>query len=638
MSLNGHTRADLPWRGNIILSYESFLPAQRLRPALSLSADGTAVAYASDASGQFNLWIQAIAAGEPRQLTFFTDLSVRQLAWAPDGARLAFTADRHGSERTQLYLISADGTSLVRISDLTDRRHQLADASPFSSSGRYLLYNCNDRDPAVDDVIVYDLKSAPDLSGACARRILGIPGRNTYPVAMSPDERWVLAGAYGHNTDYQCYLCDLADPEPSLCPVTEHLAGSYYYPGPWDADGSGFFVRTTAGDGEHVALARIALPDRTMTIVDAPGWEVEEKVTASADGNTLLWTVNKAGGSVLQIRRNEAPVDLAEIPDGVVSGAALSANGTTAALLLDTPIRPAEVAIANLASGTAMRYLTDTRPPALANAPAARPRLHHYAAKDATPIPALLYRPRGAGPHPVLLYIHGGPGLQSRPAYSALFQCLLANGIAVMAPSVRGSAGYGFPWQKRVHRDWGGIDLADFEAAAEYLATLDWIAPSRMAVMGTSYGGFAALSCLTRLPALWAAGVSVHGPASLETLARSTPPGWAPTVATMLGDPDQDAGRLRERSPVTYAHQITAPLLVIQGARDPRVPKAESDQIVAGARANHAEVEYLVFTDEGHGFSSRDNDIKAHTAIMNFLTKHLHPHLPTHATRRNRNE
>jgi dipeptidyl aminopeptidase/acylaminoacyl peptidase len=219
--------------------------------------------------------------------------------------------------------------------------------------------------------------------------------------------------------------------------------------------------------------------------------------------------------------------------------------------------------------------------------------------------------------------IHGGPEYQARPWYDALYQCLLASGIAILAPNVRGSSGYGHAWQKRIYRDWGGIDLADFAAAADFLRSQHWVDPARLAVMGKSYGGFAALSCLSRLPGLWAAGVSIYGPANLETLVRSMPPDWATMVLEMLGDPDRDAEDLRRRSPVTYADQITAPLLVIQGANDPRVPKAESDQIVAQVCANGVDVSYSVFDDEGHGFTARDNDIRAHSSIAEFLIKHL---------------
>jgi dipeptidyl aminopeptidase/acylaminoacyl peptidase len=599
----------------IMPDYASFLPGQRLGPYLSLSADGATVAYASDASGQFNVCTQPVAGGAARQLTFFTDGSVRQIAWAPDGTRLAFSADTRGDEKAQIYLISADGGDPVKISAAADAWYLLAN-SPFSRDGRYLLCHTTDRDPSVTDVIIYD------LAGGSVRRILGVPGRHTYSIAFSPDGRWVLAGSYGANSDRQSHLADLASQEPSLDLVTGHLPGTYHDPGPWDADGSGFIISTTAGDGDHVCLARLSLPDRTMTVIDAPDWNVEN-VAASGDGSTVLWAVTQDGRSVLHGRRNGTPIDLAQLPDGVIGALALSADGKAAALLLDTPARPTEVAILGLNDGGPIRYLTDTRPAALASVPPREPELHHFPAEDGTPIPAWLFRPAGDGPHPVLMHIHGGPEMQARPEYNALFQSLLANGIAVMTPNVRGSTGYGVAWQRRIYLDWGGIDLADFAAGTDYLKALDWIDQDRMAVMGQSYGGFAALTCLTRLPHLWAAGVSVRGPANLETLARSMPASWAITVATMIGDPDKDAARMRERSPVTYADQITAPLLVIQGANDRRTPKAEADQIVAAARANDADVEYLVFDDEGHGFTSRDNDIKAHTAVVDFLTKHL---------------
>jgi dipeptidyl aminopeptidase/acylaminoacyl peptidase len=440
-----------------VTDYASFLPVQRLGPGLALSADGMTVACVSDASGQFNLWTHPVAGGAPRQLTFFADQSVRQFAWVPDGSRLAFTADTHGDEKTQVYLIYADGSGLARISEALGRRYLLAYVSPFSPDGQYLLYYGADRDPAVADVIVYDLGGGP------ARRLPGIAGRHSYAAAFSPDGRWVLAGSFGANTDFQCHLADLSSPEPSLQPVTGHLPGSYCRPGPWDGDGSGFFVRTTADDDDHVCLARISLPDRTMTIIDAPAWDVEEDVTVSADGTTVLWTVNQDGRSVLHGRRNGAPIDLPPLPDGVISAPSLSADGTIAAVLIDSPARPAEIAVLRLRAGETVRYLTGAPTAALTSAPASHPELHHYPAKDGTPIPALLYRPHGDGPHPVLMHIHGGPELQARPTYSALFQCLIANGIAVMAPNVRGSAGYGLTWQKRIYLDWGGIDLADLE-------------------------------------------------------------------------------------------------------------------------------------------------------------------------------
>ncbi|WP_205719480.1 alpha/beta hydrolase family protein, partial [Actinomadura geliboluensis] len=265
------------------------------------------------------------------------------------------------------------------------------------------------------------------------------------------------------------------------------------------------------------------------------------------------------------------------------------------------------------------------RPPALQVIAPVEPDLITYPASGGRYVHALLYRPHTPGPHPVLLSVHGGPEAQERPeyAYAGLYQYLLHEGIAVLAPNIAGSTGYGLTHQKLIYRNWGGIDLDDLDHAVRHLQTLPGIDASHIAVMGGSYGGFAALSCLARLPYQWAAGVSFCGPSNLVTLARACPPTWRPTVDAVLGNPDTDAEHLTCRSPITYADAITAPLLVIQGAHDPRVPKDESDQIVTRLRARGIDVRYDVYPDEGHGFTNRSNEIKAYGDIAQFLLAHL---------------
>ncbi len=598
-------------------SYEEFLPAQRLGNSLSLSADGTMVAYTSDASGQFNLWTQPVRGGAPRQLTSFTDRSVREVAWAPDGKTIAFTADTQGDEQYQVYLVSADGGEPMRVSRGTGQ-HRLAEQAPFDTKQRFLLYCGPDDDPTIPAIIAYDLAAGTEA------RWPGPAYSHGFAIGISPDGQHVLGGFLNSNTKCQCHVGRITLPGSPLEAVTAGAPGEYYYPGPWAGDSRSFFVLTTDADHDHVSLARFFVDDLHLAIVDNPAWNVEDAVV-SADGRTELWAVNQDGYSVLRAQRDGAELTMPSIPGGVITAMSISHDGTVLALRLDTPDRPASVVVIYPGTDEPARYLTDTCPPAFGSRQPSVPELIRYPAKDGSPIPAWLYRPSGNGPHPVVLSVHGGPEQQARPKYDPLHQALLAHGIAVLAPNIRGSSGYGHAWQARIYRNWGGIDLDDLSAAHAWLALQPWADTRKVGVFGGSYGGFAALSCITRIPELWAAGVSVCGMSNLETLARSMPPDWASMVATMFGDPSNsaDAEEMRLRSPLTYAHQIKAPLLVIQGANDPRVPRAESDQIIDAARANGADPRYVVFDDEGHGFTSRANDIKANQLIVEFLTNQL---------------
>lgn len=605
--------------------YREFLPARRLRQTvwvsmtLSVSADGSQVAYISDASGQFNVCTRPVVGGPERQLTFFTDRSVGEVGFTPDGSAVVFTVDAGGDEQFQVHMVPVSGGEPVRLPG-GEGQHFLAEKTPFDWQQRFAVYGGPDPgDPSVPEVIACELASGQ------AFRFAGPAYSNTFAAGISPDGRRVLAGVLHGNTDCQCYVAEVSAAGTALEPVTGHLPGSYYYPGAWAGDSTAFYVRTTAGDGEYVSLARVVLDeDRSLEIVDAPLWDVED-VAVSGDGRTVVWLVNEDGCSVLRARRDGVPLDVPSLPAGVVTGMSLSGDGSVVAVLLDTPARPTEVTIVRPGTAEPARYLTDGRPSFITNGDAVAPEQVRFPAADGTLIPAWLYRPAGPGPHPVVVWVHGGPEAQARPQYDAQYQCLLAHDVALLVPNIRGSSGYGRAWQTSVYRDWGGIDLEDLAAAHAWLTGQPWAAADKIAVAGGSYGGFAALSCITRLPDLWAAGVSLYGPANLNTLATAMPPSWAGTVAAHFGDPSDPAvvEDLRRRSPLTHAGQIAAPLLVIQGANDPRTPRAESDQIIEAARANGADVEYIVFGDEGHGFTARDNDIRAHDAITSFLVKRL---------------
>ncbi|MFG2006839.1 S9 family peptidase [Spirillospora sp. NPDC048911] len=592
--------------------YLDFVPQQRFQPALALAPDASMVAYSSNADGHYDLWVAPLTGGDPRKVTALPGRSVRQIAWSPDSKELVFTADHEGDEQYRLYRIGLGDVDAVDISIGPECQRVLA-ASPFDATGRYLAYAANDRDPAVQDLLIRDL-----LDGG-ERRITPPLDVVFEPSGISPDGRWLLAAGFRSNTDISAYLIDLTEPDSEPVCVTARYGEGVFDPSVWAADSAGFYLLTDLW-GEFTAAAYLPLPPGEMQLVAQHDWDVE--LLDASDG-TLAWSVNEAGRSVLYLGHQGTTKIHPDVPPGVITAVALSTDAQTAVMLIDSATRPNEIAAVDVSGG--FRYLTDARPPALRVVDPVTPQMVTYPAASGRDVHALLYRPNVPGPHPVLLSIHGGPEAQERPGYtrSGLYQYLLSQGVAVLAPNIAGSTGYGSAHQKLIYRDWGGIDLDDLDHAVRYLQATPDLDANRIATMGASYGGFAALSCLARLPYPWAAGVSICGPTNLVTLAKASPPTWKAFVATVLGDPDNDADQLMQRSPVTYADAITAPLFVLQGARDPRVPRAESDQLVTRLRNRGVEVRYDVFPDEGHGFANRDNELRAYSQIAEFLIDHL---------------
>jgi dipeptidyl aminopeptidase/acylaminoacyl peptidase len=304
----------------------------------------------------------------------------------------------------------------------------------------------------------------------------------------------------------------------------------------------------------------------------------------------------------------------------------LSNDGARAAVIVSGPRTPPEVYVVETETGEARPVTESWIGGGFAEDELVDVELISYPSFDGRQIPAWLYRPRDAnGSVPVVLAIHGGPEAQERPIYSPLYQYLLSRGIAVMATNIRGSTGYGKSYQRLVQRDWGGGDMKDWDHAVKWLHEQDWVDRDRIGVWGGSYGGFAVLTCVTRLPDHWAAAVDIFGPYNLITFAKAVPPTWKRMMKRFVGDPDEDADLLRERSPMTYVENAKAPLLVIQGAKDPRVVKGESDQLVEKLRSLGRTVEYIVFEDEGHGFTKRKNELTTMRASAEWLEKYLRP-------------
>jgi dipeptidyl aminopeptidase/acylaminoacyl peptidase len=600
--------------------FEQFMAVRRFSGGLAFSNDGGYVYFVSNISGQFNLWRVPVEGGWPDQLTAFVDETVRFISVSPTDGSIAIGADHDGDEFHQIYVLDPEGGWPEQITHDPQVQHYIG-AGAWSPNGTKLAYAANARKPTDMEIWVRDLDSGE------TRSVFG-EGMYAFPGPWSPDGTKLLALDFRHNSDSTIHLVDVETGESRE--LTPHEDDTIFFPGPWAADGSGFYIATDEGS-EFRGLAYYDLESGSY---DWLGGEPEadvEDVAGSADRRYLAWLVNEGGWDRLRVRDLETGQDLpdADIPlgarphlTGFLPPPALSADGSLAAVILSGPRRAPEVWVVETETGNG-RAVTESRMGGLQEDDLADVELVSYPSFDGREIPAWLYRPDTSDRVPVVVSIHGGPEAQERPLYQPVYQYLVSRGIAVLATNIRGSTGYGKTYQRLIQRDWGGGDLQDWDYAVKWLKEQDWVEPDRIGVFGGSYGGFAVLSCVTRLPDHWAAAVDIFGPSNLVTFARAVPPTWKRMMKRFVGDPDEDQEMLTERSPLTYIENAKAPLLVIQGATDPRVVKPESDQLVEKLRSMGRTVEYEVFEDEGHGFTKRPNELKAMRLSAEWLERHL---------------
>ncbi|HLN63800.1 MAG TPA: S9 family peptidase [Symbiobacteriaceae bacterium] len=597
--------------------FEQYFATRRLM-AFTPAPDGNSVYFVSDISGQFNLWRVAAGGGWPNQLTVFTANTVRSVSVSKDGARLAFVADPDGNERYQVYLMDAQGGWPEQVTHQPEVEHQ---PGAFSPDGRTFAYTANAANPRDTDIFLRDVETGEVRQLTPGARLM-------VAASFSPDGTQLLATEDYSNTDQDLWVFNLATGEGRN--LTAHPGReAKHFPGPWRKDGKGFYF-ISDDQREFLAVGYYDLEADRKEYVITPDWDVEA-LAVSGRHDLMAYAVNEAGCSVLHVvdltTGKELP--LPTLPKGIVANLKFAGQDEQRRLFVQMGAYNQAGALYVLdLDRQEFRLLT---PSMLGNIPAesfVEPDLVHIETFDGQKVPAWLYRPAGLAPGqkvPAVLSIHGGPETQERAGYNygGFYQYLLSRGIAILAPNVRGSTGFGIKWQKAIHRDWGGAELKDMEACARYLQSLDFVDGERLGVWGGSFGGFATLSCASRLPGYWACAVDFCGPSNLVTFAGSVPEHWKPVMKGWVGDPEEDREMLLERSPITYVDQIRCPLMVVQGATDPRVVKAESDQMVERLRALGREVEYLVFEDEGHGFTRRTNQLKGYGAMADFLIKHL---------------
>lgn len=588
-----------------------------LAPGLVWSPDDKELLVHSDESGIFNAYALTVAGGGKKPLTSSTTDSTFAVSWFPEDVRVLFTADQGGNEINHLYVRELSGETR----DLTPGANVKAMFAGWSADSEDFFVLTTQRDPKSFDLYRY---AAKDYSRTRVFRnddALAIS-------AVSPDGRYVALVKPRTSADSDIYLLDTqaAKPMPQL--ITKHEGNVTHGAYDFTRD-SKQLVYSTDEHGEFTQAWTYDVASGDKSPLIEADWDVAF-VTFSDSGRFRVSGTNEDARTVVRILNTKTgkQIELPGLPPGDLAQIRFSRDERNLALMLSSDTSPNDVYTVDLTARRSAR-LTQALNPQIKEADLVATQVVRYKSFDGLEIPSILYRPRSAAAQnkvPALVWVHGGPGGQSRTGYSATVQHLVNHGYAVLAANNRGSSGYGKTFFHMDDKKHGDVDLKDIVHAKNYLASLDWVDGERIGIIGGSYGGYMVGAALAFEPEVFDVGVNIFGVMNWVRTLTSIPPWWASIKESFydeMGDPATDGERHRRISPLFHAKNIRVPLLVVQGANDPRVLQVESDEIVAAVRANEVPVEYLLFPDEGHGFTKRDNRIKASDAFVAFLDTHL---------------
>lgn len=580
----------------------------------TFSPDSTRLAFVSDRTGVPQVWVTAVDGGAPLQVTKGDD-PVGRVIWSPDGTWLALSLAPGGGMNTQIYVVRPDGTGLRR---LTDGGKETNNLGAWTHDGRRLTMGSNRATPSAIDAYLLD--------PANGQRELVSDNKGLQTVEdVSRDGVRALVARLRGRGDNDLYIVDLRSHAEAR--VTPHdPPGSF--DGVFAPDGRSIYLSSDK-DRDKPAFARIRMdsgdrigPQQIIVARDDAelgGFEIDDRATTAA----LLWNV--AG-------RNElAFVDLAsgkqtagpKLSGEIVGGLTFSKDGKRLAMTISGANAPPDLWVLDVGSSR-LRQVTQTPHEGIDLATLVRPELVKFKAHDGLELSGWLYRPAGRStPAPFVVSFHGGPEGQERPGFRSDYQALVAQGIGVFAPNVRGSSGFG---KRFVNLDNGSLrfeGIKDLKDCVDYLVNNRIADPKRVGITGGSYGGYMTMVGVTFYPDLFAAGVDLFGMVNFFTFFEHTEPWMAAISTTEYGDPKTQPELLRDLSPLGRLDRIKTPLMVQHGANDTNVPVVEAEQIVENLKRRSVPVEYILFPDEGHGFRKEKNRITSTVKMVEFFVAHL---------------
>jgi dipeptidyl aminopeptidase/acylaminoacyl peptidase len=575
------------------------------------SDDGETVLVLSNLKDTLQLYRVPRAGGELEQLTDFEDQVSG--SFVPGSGRILLAKDSHGNERIQLYLVDAEpGAEPAPLVYDPEFIHRAPDVS---RDGRLVGYSSNARNGVDFDVCVRPVEGGEE-------RIVFSMGGWCEAAGFSPDGKWIGVARLTEKTgDNDLYLAPVDGGEPIY--VSPHDDEAVFGAPAWLPDSSAFFFATSTGR-EFADIARYDMCTRSWEIVLESPWDKDCRVDEA--GRSLLVDENADGYSVLTLydpktleRRGEVPLP----GRGVVDAPVFSRDGRFLAYHFTSALEPGDAWVYDFDSDETTRLTTS--PTAVPQDELVEPELHRFDSFDGESVPVFVYEPEGVERPPVIVMIHGGPEAQLRPIWSPLAQFFAQNGYAVAAPNVRGSTGYGKRYE---HLD----DIEKrLDSVRDLVGLKDWLEregrfdTDRVVLYGGSYGGYMVLAGLAFHPEHWAAGVDIVGISSLVTFLENTSEWRRAFREREYGYLDRDREFLVQASPMTHVDRIRAPLFVIHGANDPRVPLGEAEQLHRVLTEKGIPCELLVYDDEGHGLAKLHNRLDAYPRAAAFLERVLSP-------------
>ncbi|HJU07702.1 MAG TPA: S9 family peptidase [Rhodanobacteraceae bacterium] len=593
--------------------------------ASAWSPDGHEIVVSTNTTGRFNLWKIAAQGGAPSQLTHSDD---RQYGatWSPDGKWIVYESDHGGDEQYKLYAVASDGGQPV---DLTPKSNISNTGALFSPNGRTIALNFKPKTSPVTDIALLDWKTHAihQLTHEASKDHLW------QVVAWSRDGRNVYANRLNAGfTDASVWRIDVADGRTTE--LTPHSGQVLITASAVSPDGRWLAVASNAEGGTNRAALYDVDKHDYRWLTKNP-WE-SSTGNFSPDGKQVLYTVNADGRSDIYLYDiASGKSEKLAMPEGLNDPAgdpsAFSSDGTRLLVEHQSSSAPADYWIYAVAGGSP-RQLTHSELASLKSGTLPSSTLVHYKSFDGTVISAFVWLPANLkrdGSAPGVVLPHGGPTGQTVDSFNRTALALASRGYICIAPNVRGSTGYGMAFQKANIKDLGGGDLQDEVYAAKFLAATGYVNPKKIGITGGSYGGYMTLMAIGKTPDVWAAAVEEYGIINWFTMLQHEDPFLQQYEKTLLGDPVNDKAVYEAASPITYIKNAKAPLLVLQGDNDIRVPKEEAQQVVSILKQEGRTVEAHYYPNEGHGFTKRENQIDALQRAVDWFDRYLKGEKPS---------